>query len=380
MGIGLKKLYAGSQDVRVVDECYRHNFKELRKGKKTVAFCGMSPQTRTKAPWDDLTVDVWTMNRSWRDHLPGKDPYVKRITKHWEIHPEKFQALENKPDARHEEWLRLSHPFPIFMDEKYEQYPSSVRYDIERAVNEYGRHFTSSMTYMFPQAEWEGYDRIELWGFEMKWGGEYAYQLPELAYHIGWFRAKHGYNSVYVPEESPILRSLLYAYEEMYNPLVTVIEQRMQSLEFAKQTEECNAHHQAGYIEALDEFAEKLPWVKHIPEWEALRAEKRETFRKTEIQINQILGARQDLGVAGNLLWYHIPPSYKEVKYKEAMGDETWDKLNYKLPWREESNVEEAQEAGSEGPSERGSEERIEGAGDIAFGDLQGSLNARNPE
>jgi hypothetical protein len=268
---------------------------------------------------------------------------VKRISRHFEIHPDSFLYVDNKPDELHTEWLGQEHPFPIYMDDNYPQYPASVKYPIERAVNTFGRHFTSTMSYMFPVAHFEGFDRIELYGFEMGFGGEYAYQMPEVAYHIGWFRALHGYDSVVIPPESKILRAPLYAYEEMYNPILTSIEQRVLIMQQAVTTEEGNAAKFEGATEALKSLNREIPGLEYNEKFKELLAEAEEGVIKQTILVNKIMGALHDDKVLKDAIYYMMPPSYKtEPKTDLSESVVPWDEVD--LPWKEAEDVTETRE------------------------------------
>ena len=319
------------------------SLEKKRANKKTVSFVGLAPRTRERAPFDDLNVEIWTLGRAWRDHRPGQETWVKRISRHFEIHPESFVHLDNKPDELHHEWLGMPHPFTIYMDDKYSEFPSSERYPIEWAVQTFGRHFTSTMSYMFPIAERDGFERIEIYGFEMGFGGEYAYQMPEVAYHIGWFRALHGYDSVYIPPESKILRAPLYAYEEMYNPILTTIEQRIGALQKARFEEENKAAKFVGALEALNELNEEVPGIKEMDKWKEIQEKYREELRRQELLVNSIIGAYHENQVFRDAIYYVMPPSYKSPP-KADLEEATvpWDDVD--LPWREAENVTETRE------------------------------------
>jgi len=151
----------------------------------------MAPRTRSGLRSTLQIYEIWTLGRSWRDKklVNGKaidEKWVKRILPHYEIHPKGFQYLDNKADELHYEWLKEEHDFPIYMDDVYPEFPSSVRYPIEWAVDTYGRHFTSSMSYFFPIAEQDGFDRIEITASRWDLAG-IRLSDAEVAYHIGWF-------------------------------------------------------------------------------------------------------------------------------------------------------------------------------------------------
>jgi hypothetical protein len=324
------------------------NLEEQRKGKKTVAFVAMSPTTRTKAPWDDLDIEIWSLNRAWRDQTNDSekargigDRYLKRISRHFEIHPENNNIVDTKPKELHDDWLRQPHPFPIYMMDKDPRYPSSVRYPIEWAVERYGRAFTSTMAYMFPMASKLGFDRIELYGLELAYGGEYAYQLPEVCYHIGWFRGEKGSkDAVYIPTDSPVLRSLLYAYEEMYNPFLTSMEQRISTLRIGHQVIECNAFKYGGKVEAMDEIGALVPELKDSETWKELRKKYFEDFRVKELQMNSVMGEWNGLEVMKNVFWYIIPPSMGTRDIKTYPIPETPVPYQQEFPWPKEQEKE----------------------------------------
>lgn len=324
------------------------DLEEKRKGKKTVAFLGLAPRTRQYAPFDDLSIEIWTLGRAWRDRKIEKgnlteETWIKRISRHFEIHPESFCYLDTKPDELHTKWLRENHPFPIYMDDKYPEFPSSVRYPIEYAVNTYGRHFTSTMSYMFPIADKDGFDRVELYGFEMGHGGEYAYQMPEVSYHIGWFRAKHGYDSVYIPKESKILRAPLYAYEEMYNPILTTIEQRISMMQKTRIAEEKTGAKFEGAVVALKELAKELDGIEYNKTFKELLDRMEDEYNKQTILVNNVGGALHDNLVLRDAIYYMMPPSYK-TKPTVDLSEATvpWDGIE--LPWEEDENVKKETE------------------------------------
>jgi hypothetical protein len=326
------------------------NMEEARKGKKTVAFVGMAATTRDRAPWDDPNVEIWGLGRSWRDTKikdgkPSDERWLKRISRYFEIHPKEFLHLDNKPYELHSEWLREKHDFPIYMDDVYPEFPSSVRYPIEWAVETFGRRFTSSMSYMWPIAHRDGFDRIELYGFEMGMGGEYAFQLPEVCYHIGWFCGVHGRDSVFIQPDSHILRAPLYAYEEMYNPILTSLEQRIRVLGGGLAFEEKIGSTFIGGLGALKDLQEKLPGIEYSPVWKELKEEYTAKLRDKEHKIASIRGSLNDNKVLKDAVYYMLPASYKyNPKDGKEVIDEPvgWDEVD--LPWKEAENVTETRE------------------------------------
>lgn len=104
---------------------------------KKVAILGKLP-TKFKAPFDDLTYDIWTLNHH-------KDGYgLKRITEWFDIHA---NAKNQKATI-----TRSNYPFK----------------DVENLLG--GNYFNNSVSYMIAYAILQGYELIELYG--MRFQGE----------------------------------------------------------------------------------------------------------------------------------------------------------------------------------------------------------------
>jgi hypothetical protein len=174
----------------------------------TLLVLGFAPNTRDLAPWSK-DVDIFTLNE-WYNHGVWQEDLV---TAHFQIHPyENFMRADNLNDPKHPEWMKQKHPFPIFTQEVYADIPSSIKYPLKEAIKVAGaRYLTSSFSYMFAMGMLLDYKRIELYGFNMGSGTEYQYQKPGAEYLIG--VAKGRGIDVFIPEQSLILKDLLYGYE-----------------------------------------------------------------------------------------------------------------------------------------------------------------------
>jgi hypothetical protein len=201
--------------------------KVFERSSDTVAVVGFASQSRIYAPWNNPKVDLCGLNEemAWGEWLEKKDPNQRwwkqkpENTKFWyQLHGEStFSRAENHNDEGHYEWLQKEHPFPIFMQEKFKQVPSSVRFPIEDIQKEFrtpdGKiYFTSSISYILCHLYLLGYKRIEIYGFEMASNTEYAFQRPNASWIAGRLRARG--IDIYTPPMSNFLSGKVYAFED----------------------------------------------------------------------------------------------------------------------------------------------------------------------
>jgi hypothetical protein len=190
-----------------------------RAGKKTAGLIGFAPLNRELAPWDDLDVKIFTLNEL------GKQSWVKRWDVHFQLHARaNFFRLNNHNDANHPEWLKTDHGKPIYMQKVWPDIPNSTRYPIETYIDMFGRYATNTFGYMLGLAIIEGFERIELYGFEMKSDTEYAYQKPNAEYMIG--QALGRGIEVWIDPRSSLLQDPLYGYQDMSIGYRTQLEMR----------------------------------------------------------------------------------------------------------------------------------------------------------
>ena len=136
------------------------------------------------------------------------------------MHPIWMQAASDKPEYQkardHWEWLQNNKTIPIYMLEQRPEVPMCRRYLIEGVgalLPERRRHkvFTSSFDFLMGLAIYEGFERIECYGFEMGSDTEYKYQREGAAYWIAQCDAR-GIELV-LPENTALLKNKLYGYE-----------------------------------------------------------------------------------------------------------------------------------------------------------------------
>lgn len=145
---------------------------------RKVAIVGGGP-TRVYAPYHDKSWDIWAFS--------SRDYKYPRITRWFEIHAPtdlRQQLAGRKPGRRtFAEYVNFMRRLkcPVYMQKAFKHIPNSVRFPVEWVLEEFGRCFTSTASYMVALAILEGYDVIGLWGVNPK-GREYGRQRGALEY------------------------------------------------------------------------------------------------------------------------------------------------------------------------------------------------------
>lgn len=173
--------------------------------KKKVAIVGYTP-TRVHAPYGDKDWEIWGLNDLFR----FKDE-VKRWTRWFEMHPDMPSDKERITYAERIEGLAKM-DCPVYMLEKHPEVPTSIRYPIEDAIEQFGNYFTNSISYMIALAIMEGFEEIGVWGVDMATDSEYGHQRPSCEYFLG-IAVGRGIK-VYVHPAADLLKvRYLYGYE-----------------------------------------------------------------------------------------------------------------------------------------------------------------------
>ena len=167
-----------------------------------VAIVGFATSSRGLAPFDDPSYEIWTLNQLYR-HVP-------RTTRHFDIH--KNWDEENVEGTDHRGWIRDA-PVPVYMMEAHDDLPSTVRFPIERVIDDLGiDYFTSSVALMVALAMAEGFKEIALYGIDLIVGGEYTEQKCCVEFWLGCAHARD--INVRIPQESALLKhSHRYGYQ-----------------------------------------------------------------------------------------------------------------------------------------------------------------------
>ena len=175
------------------------------KPRKKFAVVGFSESSRHLAPYDDDSWCIAGVNQLYR-HIPRADVW-------FEMHAYPEYLKDQVPGTDYAAWLKDC-PIPVYMTEKREDVPNSVRYPIEHMAAKYGDYFYSTISYMFALAIDEGFEEIGIWGIDLSHDSEFEYQKPSAEYFLGIARGQ-GINLV-IPPQSALLRGMYrYGYQEM---------------------------------------------------------------------------------------------------------------------------------------------------------------------
>jgi hypothetical protein len=172
---------------------------------------GGAPETRDLFDWGNDVSEIWGMNRFHLHDFMKMD----KITAWFQLHPIKYlKELRGRSqrDKQHWEWLTQKHPFPIYMQKHYDEFPSSIAYPITTAREQFGNFYTSTCAYMAALSILQGFERVEAYGFEMAAETEYFYQRDSTEYFIGLMLGKG--IEVYLPPNTGLLKGSVYAFTD----------------------------------------------------------------------------------------------------------------------------------------------------------------------
>ena len=323
-----------------------------RKGKKTVAIVGMAKTSRDSTPWYDKAVDVWVLNESHAHN------YIKRLNRIFQLHPDwDYMRKGNFNDPIYPEFLqnlpwseedlkalekantykKLPAGFPeiklgnkrrpedleiILLEEDADIPGKQSMFPFGDIMKSYGnlkrmRYFTSSAPYMIALALHEGYERIEIYGFEMSSAEEYSYQKPCMEFWLGIAVGKIGAENVYLPPECKLLgeTTKLYGYDKIPGYTSMHAEIRRNGLGREKMNAE-KAYEKAkttlNHIEQNLQVAQNKgdnAWMqKLLPQ----RAQAQQRYLKTYGHLNAIHGGFQEAGYVQQALMNL--PTTEEIK------------------------------------------------------------------
>jgi hypothetical protein len=201
-GSGVNFDHPAEKDFRLIIEDRQKAIVTAKPKRDKVAIVGFATSSRSLAPFDDPSYEIWTLNQLYR-HVP-------RTTRHFDIH--KNWDEENVEGTDHRGWIREA-PIPVYMMEAHDDLPSTVRFPIERILDDLGvDYFTSSVAFEVALAMNEGFKEIALYGIDLIVGGEYFEQKANLEFVLG---VAHGRGiNVRIPQQSALLKhSHRYGYQ-----------------------------------------------------------------------------------------------------------------------------------------------------------------------
>ena len=182
----------------------------------TVILYGTNTLTRHLIDWERTDCEFWCWNEvgSLKDDRPGY--WARRVDVLLQLHAAPIWRNHNNlnhgrqqlngASNSHYDWLQRPHEYPIYMQEHFEDVPSSVKYPKEEIIKallphiwrdinlpgvnkaeaiEQVENFTSSTAYAIALAIYQGKKQIELAGIEMTSDTEYVRQRPGVLFWLG---------------------------------------------------------------------------------------------------------------------------------------------------------------------------------------------------
>ncbi len=241
--------------------------------KRTVAIVGFSPTTRDLTPWEDESMEIWGVNEEysfdWFKRKTGK-------LRWFQLHQRRLiTRRDNHNDPGHVKWLQEAHDFPIYMHEHWDDFPASVKFPLDEIRAKFAgklgeNYYTSTLAFLLAFAAYEGFERVELYGFELgsetgygnKCETEYGYQRPGAFYWAGMLRGLG--IEVFVPPQSGFLQpNMKYGYDD--STLISYgCEMDMKYQKAMRDQEEQVRHYNnmKGASVAVQKAAEKHPELK----------------------------------------------------------------------------------------------------------------------
>jgi hypothetical protein len=177
-----------------------------RPGKK-VAIVGFA-DTRSEAPFTDPSWEIWGLN-DLHAHIP-------RFDRWFDIHDRENIDLDvttgrADPTKCGIGGLKTLN-VPIYMQDRYEDIPNSIKFPLAELQAKFGNYFTNSISFMIALALFEGYEEIGIWGVDMAVGKEYIKERPSVEHMIGIAQGRGV--KVFIPDGCDLLKSrFIYGFQ-----------------------------------------------------------------------------------------------------------------------------------------------------------------------
>jgi hypothetical protein len=238
-----------------------------------VAIMGFATSSRSLAPFDDPSYEIWTLNQLYR-HVP-------RCTRHFDIH--RNWEEDNVEGTDHRGWIKEAGEagIPTYMVEHHPDMPSTVQYPIDAVIEDVGcDYFTSTVAYEVALAVAEGFKEIALFGIDLIVGTEYDVQKANLEFHLGRAHGM-GINVVIPPQSALLTQSHRYGYqkEPNFGPLrIAEIAARIDKLGEQKTNHMALLHALDGAISERERIANNVDEVSSTERVEQLQKQRGETM------------------------------------------------------------------------------------------------------
>lgn len=192
--------------------------KQTAPRERKIAIIGYT-DSRHEAPYGDPEWEMWGLNNL---HLQIPPEQMASFTRWYDLHDKKVI----NSDEQHVEWLKKA-TLPVYVWTPQDEWPTAVTFPREQLLDEFGRYFTNSISWMIAHAILEGATTIGIWGVDMAQSSEYAAQRPSCEYFLG-LAAGLGIQII-VAETSDLLKAAVL-YGESDGGLRSKLEHRSAEL------------------------------------------------------------------------------------------------------------------------------------------------------
>lgn len=158
---------------------------------KKLLIIGSAP-SKSEAPYDDLTYDVWAISGAVASESLGSKRVEPTDNNKWnDVYRVDVFFEMHKPEHHPECLGKLATcGKPVIMLKKEKSIPTSEAYPVEEVATALGEEFSSSIAYMMALAIYLGYEEIKIYGVYLMHETEYMSQRPGFKYYLGIARAK----------------------------------------------------------------------------------------------------------------------------------------------------------------------------------------------
>ena len=241
---------------------------------KRAAIIGTAP-TYSETPWDDPTLECWSLNDIYLLHIPRSD-------RHYDLHPfELFHYRSptmTKIDAAdvpagtyvrpngHLQWL-ASQNIPVFVQKADPRVPRATVFPYDAIHAEFDGLFpsgkiecSSTPQWMLMQALLEGYREIHIYGIHLATEWEYQKQRELFAFLMG-IAAGRGVKIV-IPKRSPLLKTT-HEYAFAPDPATPIVALQRTSMKLERQRDGLTKAVKAmkWYASGKAELTARLRWL-----------------------------------------------------------------------------------------------------------------------
>ncbi len=230
---------------------------------KKLAIIGTAPSSIHLAPYNNPDYEIWGLNGVY-SYIDFAN--ITNITRWFDIHSmecikEIYTSTHYAYGSGYLEWIK-NLTIPIYMQEVFEEVPTSVKYPLEEILARFPRkYFTNSISWMLALAIYEGYEDISIYGVDMATASEYACQRPSCEYFIGY--AEGLGVKVYLPDQSDLLKTpFLYGFEDEKKDFMKAkLLARKQELEQKKAEFQQQANQATAAINTYDGALQDIEYI-----------------------------------------------------------------------------------------------------------------------